>query len=94
MLEALVHELALQKNYLEASTIDTIYFGGGTPSLLNMGEINEILSSIHKYHAVSPNVEISLEANPDDLSASRLLELSKSGVNRLSIGIQSFLKPT
>ena len=92
MLEALVHELALQKNYLEGKPLQTIYFGGGTPSLLNLGEINEILSTIHKYYAVSDDLEITLEANPDDLNEEKLRDLAASPVNRLSIGIQSFFE--
>ena len=89
-LQALFEEIALRKDYLGGEEIQTIYFGGGTPSLLSQEELNKIFESIHKYHPVSENAEITLEANPDDLHPEKLKELSQSEVNRLSIGIQSF----
>lgn len=76
-------------NHLE---IKTIYFGGGTPSLLTLDQINDILETINRYYKVSPTAEITLEANPDDLTPEKVNELAASPVNRLSIGIQSFFE--
>ena len=86
---ALVHELVLQKEYLD-EPLQTIYLGGGTPSLLSEAELALLLGSIHTHYAVAPDAEITLEANPDDLSKQKLKELYGAGVNRLSIGVQSF----
>ncbi|MFH6961638.1 radical SAM family heme chaperone HemW [Flavobacterium plurextorum] len=95
MVLALAKEIAMRKNELLDSAqndnkIETIYFGGGTPSVLSNEEINFLISEVYKNYTVSENPEITLEANPDDLSAERILELSRSPINRLSIGIQSF----
>ncbi|PBJ13107.1 radical SAM family heme chaperone HemW [Flavobacterium sp. ACN6] len=97
MVLALAKEIAMRKNEFELldsarsdNTIETIYFGGGTPSVLTNEEINFLISEVYKNYDVAANPEITLEANPDDLSAERILELSKSPINRLSIGIQSF----
>lgn len=95
MVFALAKEIAMRKNELLDSArsnneIETIYFGGGTPSVLSNDEINFLISEVYKNYKVVENPEITLEANPDDLSAERILELSKSPINRLSIGIQSF----
>ncbi|MCB0840280.1 MAG: radical SAM family heme chaperone HemW, partial [Bacteroidetes bacterium] len=70
--------------------IDTIYFGGGTPSVLSEEELDQIFSTLHQYFSINPKAEITLEANPDDLSPEKLEILKNAGVNRLSIGIQSF----
>ena len=93
--EAIIKELALRHRYLpEASApLETIYFGGGTPSLLTGAELARIFAAIHTHFAVSPQAEITLEANPDDLSPAKLAELAASPVNRLSIGLQSFHEP-
>ena len=88
--KALLIEIALQKKYLQGESIDTIYFGGGTPSLLSITEIDEILNQIHQYYKVSSNAEIDLETNPDDLDKTILANYKKSGINRLSIGTQAF----
>ena len=80
----------MRKNEFTNETVETIYFGGGTPSVLSNDEINFLINEVYKNYKVSENPEITLEANPDDLSAERILELSKSPINRLSIGIQSF----
>jgi len=88
--KALALEIVLQKDYLKGMSVDTIYFGGGTPSLLHFDEIENILSSINENYLVSSNVEITMEANPDDLTAEKLIELNSLGINRLSIGIQTF----
>lgn len=90
MVLALIRELDLQSDYLKGTTIESIYFGGGTPSLLSVDELEQILDKISKLHAVSPNTEITLETNPDDLTEVYLAQLASSPVNRLSIGIQSF----
>jgi putative oxygen-independent coproporphyrinogen III oxidase len=88
--EAICKEIELQKNYLEGETIHTIYFGGGTPSMLSENQIEKILNQIRKNFNVEKNNEITLEANPDDLSKNYLKAIKMQGVNRLSIGIQSF----
>lgn len=88
--EALQKEIALSKDYLQGEKIKTIYFGGGTPSLLEADELKGILDSIYSIHEVESNAEITLEANPDDLSLTKINELKSSPINRLSIGIQSF----
>ena len=78
------------ENEQDTPPINTIYFGGGTPSLLSVAEIGDILHLINKTYTVAPNAEITLEANPDTLSLEYLKDLRQLGVNRLSIGIQSF----
>jgi len=90
MVLALAKEIAMRKSEFATEVIETIYFGGGTPSVLSNDEINFLISEVYKNYKVVENPEITLEANPDDLSAERILELSKSSINRLSIGIQSF----
>lgn len=90
LLQALVKEIKLQKDYLTDENIETIYFGGGTPSLLNEAEISLLVNTITDIHTVSSDAEITLEANPDDLDKSKLQSLRKTPVNRFSIGIQSF----
>jgi oxygen-independent coproporphyrinogen-3 oxidase len=90
MVLALAKEIVMRKNEFSNDVVETIYFGGGTPSVLTNDEINFLISEVYKNYKVSDNPEITLEANPDDLSSERILELSKSPINRLSIGIQSF----
>ena len=90
LLEALKAEIVARKDYLHSETVNTIYFGGGTPSLLTVEEIDGLLHLINNTFPVSENPEITLEANPDTLSLDYLLTLRRVGVNRLSIGIQSF----
>lgn len=92
LISCLVKELEIRKNELQNETIETIYLGGGTPSLLSLKEIELLLNSIQKNYRVVENPEITLEANPDDLSEEKIIELSKSPVNRLSIGVQSFFE--
>jgi oxygen-independent coproporphyrinogen III oxidase len=91
-LEALLKEIQLRKHYLGGEKISTIYFGGGTPSLLETVEIQKILSALHQTFEIEQNAEITLEANPDDISAPRLESWKTAGVNRLSIGVQSFFE--
>lgn len=94
LVEALAQEISLRRDYLGPSPVlDTIYFGGGTPSLLTAGELDTIFAAIHQHFAVAPGAEITLEANPDDLTALKLTELAATAVNRLSIGLQSFYEP-
>ncbi|MBB5267202.1 oxygen-independent coproporphyrinogen-3 oxidase [Algibacter amylolyticus] len=90
LIQCLVQELKLRKNELESQNIETIYFGGGTPSLLSCNEFDFIIDAAYKYYNIVEHPEITLEANPDDLSESVIQELAKSRINRLSIGIQSF----
>ncbi len=88
--QAIASELKLQSDYLSGDSIETIYFGGGTPSLLSDKELEIIFSAIYKNFQIATAPEITLEANPDDLTRQKLVELKSMGVNRLSIGIQSF----
>lgn len=90
LLQAMLKELELQKTYLAGETIETIYFGGGTPSLLSAAEISCLLDAITRLHTVAANAEITLEANPDDLDRRKVSDLRQTAVNRFSIGIQSF----
>ncbi len=89
-LQTLKKELELRKNYLQNKPVETIYLGGGTPSLLTEKEINEIFEKIYKTYKITEKPEITTEANPDDLSNSYLKALKCTPINRLSIGIQSF----
>ena len=94
LVEALTQELALRANYLGPHPIiETIYFGGGTPSLLTEAELNQIFEALHRHFRVAVDAEITLEANPDDLTTAKLRDLAASPVNRLSIGLQSFHEP-
>lgn len=90
LINALISELHLRKSELKNQTVETIYFGGGTPSMLSNKELLQIIDEVYGNFQVVENPEITLEANPDDLSVSRIIELSKTPINRLSIGIQSF----
>jgi oxygen-independent coproporphyrinogen III oxidase len=88
--EAIAEEIRMQHHYLAGELIETIYFGGGTPSLLEGEELEMILKTIRSLMPVAQHAEITLEANPDDLSLQKLKEIHQAGINRLSIGIQSF----
>lgn len=92
VLEAIMTEIAMQKDYLSGENLDTIYFGGGTPSLLEEEELTGILQTIHRHFSVTSAPEITLEANPDDISIHKLQAWQSAGINRLSIGIQSFFE--
>ena len=92
LIKALQTEIELRKNELDNQQVETIYFGGGTPSLLSNKELQSIIDSVYNNYKVIDNPEITLEANPDDLSNYRITELSKSQINRLSIGVQSFFE--
>ena len=84
--------MELQKNYLNTETIETIYFGGGTPSLCTTYELQNLLTKIHSVFIVSSYAEITLETNPDDITKENLIGWKEIGINRLSIGIQSFFE--
>jgi oxygen-independent coproporphyrinogen-3 oxidase len=92
MILSLIKEIELRKNELGDSIIETIYFGGGTPSVLSTEEIKDLIKAVYTHFNVIENPEITLEANPDDLSEEKIIALSKSPVNRLSIGVQSFFE--
>jgi len=91
MVSAMANELKLRKNESN-ETVETIYFGGGTPSVLTNAEIRFLMDAVYEHYKVAENPEITLEANPDDLSDERIIELANSPINRLSIGIQSFFE--
>lgn len=88
----LCKELELRKDEIPGNEVETIYFGGGTPSLLNAGELKQIFDTIYSNFQVTDDAEITLEANPDDLSREKLQLLKASKINRLSIGVQSFFE--
>lgn len=91
MVAAICRELALQKDYLGGEPLETIYFGGGTPSLLGQRDLDLIFGEIFKHYPISAQpLEVTLEANPDDLIPLKIKELRQTPVNRLSIGVQSF----
>jgi len=90
LLEALVQEIQLRHTDWQDEPIETIYFGGGTPSVLTVEELHHLLDAVYANFQVIAAPEITLEANPDDLSPEYLLALSQTRINRLSIGIQSF----
>jgi oxygen-independent coproporphyrinogen III oxidase len=87
---ALQKEIQQHKDYFDGEKIETVYFGGGTPSVLNEEELQQILIFLHNYFKIIPDAEITFESNPDDLIPEYLKMLFKVGINRLSIGIQSF----
>ncbi len=92
MISCLIKEIEIRKVELHNEIVETIYFGGGTPSVLNTEEIQLLIKAVYNNFKVIENPEITLEANPDDLSEDKIIELSKSPINRLSIGIQSFFQ--
>lgn len=90
MVQALINELQLRAHELKNETVETIYFGGGTPSILPIQDLASILEAVHHSYSIIPNPELTLEANPDDITIAQLQAWKSLGVNRLSIGIQSF----
>lgn len=92
MLAAIKKEIFLRKNELQNKNLKSLYFGGGTPSILKVDELKSIIDEVLKYFTFDENIEITLEANPDDLNQNFLKELSGTAVNRLSIGTQSFFE--
>jgi oxygen-independent coproporphyrinogen III oxidase len=92
MVLAIAKEIKMRKSEFENEIVETIYFGGGTPSILQIEDIRFLIDEVYKNYKVAENPEITLEANPDDLSKERIVELSNTPINRLSIGIQSFFE--
>ena len=90
MLKSIKKEIAMRQAYLNDETISSIYFGGGTPSILSKAEIDSLITTISSYFTIATDAEITLECNPDDLDKNMLTDLKDIGINRLSIGIQSF----
>jgi len=89
MMDAIIGEAVIRKDYLQEK-IETIYFGGGTPSLIQIADLEKIISALKTSFQISNSVEITLESNPDDISEVNLIAWKKAGITRLSIGIQSF----
>ena len=92
MVLALAKELQMRKVEFEEEVVETIYFGGGTPSVLSNADLAFLIATVYENYKVSENPEITIEANPDDLPESRIAELANSKINRLSIGVQSFFE--
>ncbi len=90
--EALLKEIGLRKDYIGSDRVDTVYFGGGTPSLLKEAELAAFMDALHAAFDIAGDAEVTLEANPDDISPAGLGSWKKNGVNRLSIGVQSFFE--
>lgn len=90
MLNAITQELQIRHSELEISQVPSVYFGGGTPSILEPDEIQKLLDDVSRFYSISETTELTLEANPDDLDAKFLKGIVKAGINRLSIGTQSF----
>ena len=92
MVLALAKEIEMRKSEFQDEIVETIYFGGGTPSILQIADLRFLIDEVYRNYKVVENPEITVEANPDDLTENRIIELSKNKVNRLSIGIQSFFE--
>jgi oxygen-independent coproporphyrinogen-3 oxidase len=92
LIDALLKEITMNTAFAGSETIATIYLGGGTPSLLDAKELNAIFNTLHSKFSIASDAEITLEANPDDISPEKLLMWKQAGINRLSIGIQSFFE--
>ena len=92
MVLALAKEIEMRKSEFQDEIVETIYFGGGTPSILSIEDLRFLIDEVYRNYKVVENPEITVEANPDDLTENRIIELSKNTVNRLSIGIQSFFE--
>lgn len=92
MVLALAKEISLRKSESQNEEVETIYFGGGTPSILSTEDLKFLIDAVYQNYKVIKNPEITVEANPDDLTEERIVELSKNKINRLSIGIQSFFE--
>ncbi len=92
MVLALAKEIEMRKSEFQEEQVETIYFGGGTPSILEISDLKLLIDAVFNNYNVSENPEITVEANPDDLSKERIVELSNNKINRLSIGIQSFFE--
>jgi oxygen-independent coproporphyrinogen-3 oxidase len=90
LVQSLQREAVLRRSYLPDELVSSVYFGGGTPSLLDQAELQALLDTLRQTYTIAADAEITLEANPDDLNEAKLAELAEAGINRLSIGIQSF----
>jgi oxygen-independent coproporphyrinogen-3 oxidase len=90
LVNALCTELEEKKNYCDQEIVNTVYFGGGTPSVLPKNELKKILDSLTHNYNINENAEVTFECNPDDITSEKLKDLKELGINRLSIGIQSF----
>ena len=89
MMVAIEKEALLQKHYLKEN-VETLYFGGGTPSILAVEDLRKLVNTIRKEYHIEPTAEFTMEANPDDIHEAKLMAWKQLGINRLSIGIQSF----
>jgi oxygen-independent coproporphyrinogen-3 oxidase len=92
MVLALAKEISLRATEFKDEVVETIYFGGGTPSILEIQDLRFLIDEVYRNYTVAENPEITVEANPDDLTETRIIELSHNRINRLSIGIQSFFE--
>jgi oxygen-independent coproporphyrinogen-3 oxidase len=92
MVLALAKEIGMRKSEFQDEVVETVYFGGGTPSILEISDLKLLIDAVYTNYKVVENPEITVEANPDDLSKERIIELSNNRINRLSIGIQSFFE--
>ncbi|MES2778585.1 MAG: radical SAM family heme chaperone HemW [Bacteroidota bacterium] len=90
VIDAMVSEIELRKDYLQQEQLASIYFGGGTPSLLSKQQLDVLFNSLYKHFSIAPGAEITFEANPDDLSGEHIQQLKQTPINRFSIGVQSF----
>jgi oxygen-independent coproporphyrinogen-3 oxidase len=91
-IQALLKEISLRNDYLQGEIIETIYLGGGTPSLLTISELKSILDEIESRFHIDACAEVTMEVNPDDISISKLIAWKENGINRLSVGVQSFFE--
>ncbi len=92
LVAALLKEIEIQQEYLGKETVGTIYLGGGTPSLLDISDIRSLVEKIRAVYVVAENAELTLETNPDDINEEKLISWKETGINRLSIGVQSFFE--
>ena len=90
LITALLKEIEIQNNYLDKETVQTIYFGGGTPSLLSIEELGLLIKTIKENFLIGSNAEITIEVNPDDINEEKLIGWKNAGIDRLSVGVQSF----
>jgi oxygen-independent coproporphyrinogen-3 oxidase len=92
LIKALAKEAEAEKDYFQGEPVKTVYFGGGTPSIVDVSDLEVLILDLHKNYAVASDAEITLEANPDDITSDKLKAWKKIGINRLSIGVQSFFE--
>ncbi|AMS27394.1 coproporphyrinogen III oxidase [Bacteroidetes bacterium UKL13-3] len=90
VIDAMIKEIDMRKDYIKQEQVASVYFGGGTPSLLTNQQLDSLFNTLHKHFSIAPNAEITFEANPDDLTLERILDLKQTPINRFSIGVQSF----